>query len=116
MKLAKRLQQTVYYSMYLGRKPVAVDGLYTGEYTIEYADPAPIGASVTPAKGGTEAEMFGLSEDYDKIITVEGASWAFNEATRFWIDAKPTEPADYAVVRVAQSKNLTAVAVRKVKQ
>ena len=35
MRLAKRLQQTVYYSMYLGRKPVAVDGLYTGEYTIE---------------------------------------------------------------------------------
>ena len=26
MRLAKRLQQTVYYSMYLGRKPVAVDG------------------------------------------------------------------------------------------
>ena len=40
MRLAQRLQQTVYYSMYLGRKPVAVDGLYTGEYTIEYAEPA----------------------------------------------------------------------------
>lgn len=116
MKLARCLQQTVYYSMYLGRKPISVDGLYTGEYTIEYANPSPIGASVTPAKGGTEAEMFGLSEDYDKIITVEGADWAFNEATRFWIDAKPSEPADYAVVRVAQSRNLTAVAVRKVKQ
>ena len=116
MRLAKRLQQTVYYSMYLGRKPVAVDGLYAGEYTIEYAAPAPIGASATPAKGGTEAGMFGLSDDYDNIITVAGARWAFNAATRFWFDAKPTKPADYAVVRVAQSKNLTAVAVRKVKQ
>ena len=106
MRLAQRLQQTVYYSMYLGRKPVAVDGLYTGEYTIEYADPAPIGASVTPAKGGTEAEMFGLSEDYDKIITVEGASWAFNEATRFWIDAKPTEPAIMPLCVLRSQKTL----------
>ena len=93
------------------------DGFETGEHEFVYSTPEKLLANVSPAKGESMAELFGESEDYDKVIVVSGKS-PVTETSVLWIDnateTSPAYPHDYIVKKVAESINSTSLAVKKV--
>lgn len=113
MRDLRRNQVPFWYSLYIEKEPVLVDGFETGQYQPIYSDPVEAKARISSATGESEAEMFGADVQYDRVIsTVQNLP--IDEFSRIWIDADPTTGAahDYVVKRVAKglTQNLWAIA------
>ena len=96
-------------------------GNKTGEHIPKYADTVPLRASISPATGYAQSELFGTAEQYDKVIITDDLSCPITENTVLFIDRSPEYDEhgvprnDYIVRRVARSLNFIAYAVSKVK-
>ena len=97
------------------------DGIYTEEkYT--YSDPVKAEGVFTVANGRAQSMIFGMSEIYDRVITLNKGENFLSVGSVLWIDTMPeidgqghTEtPYDYFVVAVSDSLNFVSVAIRKV--
>ena len=140
MRLVKRNLKPIWYRLYLGEKTVKGDDDYeTGEKKVSYSDPVKLMCNVSPASGNAVQEMFGVIEDYDKIIITDDMNCPIDENTVIYIDKKPKrkvrlqtqfpvnpfgnvlyasdvpEKFDYVVRRVAKSLHNISYAVSKVK-
>lgn len=118
MRLLKRNLKTIYYSLYNGRVPVeGPDGFETGETEISYSDPVELKCNVSPVTGQAQAEMFGMLEDYDKVIVTDQMDCPIDENSVLYVDRAPDESNqyDYIVKRVAKSLNHISIAISKVK-
>lgn len=108
-------KQTIYYSTY-GEKVELLDedGFKTGEFAVSYSDPVEMKAVVSSSAGQSTIELFGTLTGYDRVITTDDTSCTIDEKAKIWIDAKPTEDADYEVIRKAPSINFISYAVKQV--
>lgn len=112
---------SIHYCLYLGRVPLTdADGNETGEYKVQYSEPAELRCSVSPATGYTHVNPFGDLQSYDKVIITDNMGCPIDENTVLFIDKEPEfedgKPTfDYTVHRVAKSLNAISYAVSKVK-
>lgn len=121
MRDLNRNKQTIYYALYQGKqKTYDADGYYTGEPLSQYSAPVEMKANVSPAKGTSDVEQFGVSEDYTKTIVTTDLTCPIDEMSRLWVDTPATDesgavlPHNYAVIRVAKSINSITYAVKEV--
>lgn len=98
------------------------NGNYTGEYTIVYSRPIAFMGHISGAKGGSQIEMFGIDENYDKVVLISKKLFEklkITENSVFFIDKKlqykDTTPLyDYRVKRISETINEVAIALIKV--
>ena len=97
------------------------DGNYTEPMTT-YDEVTKRMGVFTPANGRADVELFGTTELYDKVITLNLTDDYLAVGSVLWVDTLPefdakgnvTNAYDYVVVRVAKSLNFINVAIRKV--
>ena len=118
MRNLMRNQVTFWYSLYLDKVDILKNGFKTGQSEIIYSEPVQAAASISSARGGSEAELFGTSVTYDRVISsVEPLP--IDEYSRIWVDTVPNEKADnpdYKVKRVAKGLSQHLWAIEKVVQ
>lgn len=138
MRLMKRNLRPVFYRLYVGQQIITDDyGNETGESRVIYADPAEQMCNVSPASGAVQMQLFGVVENYDKILITDNMACPININTVLYVDESPERelsladiwPADptgneinsvtenldeYIVKRVAKSLHHISYAVSKV--
>ena len=107
-----------YYANYVRTDPVMSDDeipIATGEFEIIYTDPVSAEGSFSSVKGEATARIFGLSDDYDSVITLHNQDLGITSASVLWVDdVDPSHPYDYIVKKVAPNLNVTLIAIKKV--
>lgn len=119
----------IYYALYLGTQPIYdEDGNDTGEKRSIYGLPVNLRIRVSPNKGETQSETFGLDISYDSTM-VTTASLPIDEFSILWLGKTPQlensqYPLDsegnqitghtHTVVRVAKDINVTQYAIKRV--
>lgn len=123
-------KQTIWYSLYLGKVTVKdEEGNDTGETELKYTDPVSVKIRVSPNKGESNVQQFGLSLDYDRTM-VTTDKLPIDEHSILWVDSAPeletdgtlklkpdgtpVTPHEYIVKRVAPDNNVTQYAIKKV--
>ena len=123
MRALERNKQTFYYALY-GVRTELMDGeLNTFEYANVYGAWTEMRANISPARGESSADVFGIDVEYDRVIVTDDINCPITESTVLAIDIPPNtreeltvEPVyDYVVTKKAQSLNSIQYAVRKVK-
>ena len=90
MRLMKRNCRSVYYCLYEGRVPVYDEsGNETGDTEISYSDPVELKCNVSPATGQVQTEMFGVQENYDKVIVTDWMDCPIDENSVLFVDTAP---------------------------
>lgn len=123
MKTLKRNLQTLYYCQYSSTGTAYDEYEHEAEQYAMYSSPVLMVASVSPATGQSDTEMFGNLEDYDKVIVTDDLSCPITETSVLFIDKVPNLPVtgqtyepeyNYIVKRVSKSINSISIAVSKV--
>ena len=114
MRDLKKNQIEIWYSLYQGKEPILKDGFETGQSKEIYTDPVSIKVSVAPATGTSEAELFGASVKYDRVLSTV-MDLPIDEYTRLWVETTPDDGKhDYIVKRVAKGLNQNLWAIARV--
>lgn len=124
MKLVNRNTRPVWYALYESDIDVATtdewgNELLTGEHKVSYGEPLMVKASVSPASGEAQKEMFGTDISYSKVMVVADPHCPIDENSILWIENEPQFDADnnpvyeYVVTAVARSLNFTSYAINK---
>jgi hypothetical protein len=122
MRSLERNKITVYYALYIDRIPVLDEwGNETGQFQSGFSNPVKIKIRVSPNKGESQSQAFGLSLDYDRTMLTTD-SLPIDEQSVLWIDTLPViendgstaTPFDYTIKRVAKDINQFQYAVKKV--
>lgn len=124
MRCLERNKQTFYYALYEGKEQIIdSDGHKTGQKRVIYSDPVEMKANISPARGVSDVDMFGITETYTKAIVTDDISCPIKEDSIIWIGKDAYEvkdgqrivtPHNYVVVRVAPSLNSLVIAVLEV--
>jgi len=119
MRTMKRNKQVMYYALYEGKKKNTDSrGDYTGGTTETYSAPVLFKANISPNRGESSIEPFGVNLDYSRTICTNEIL-PLDEHSLIWFETEPPEDesdgstADYIVVAKAQSINSTLYAIRK---
>lgn len=125
MRIMDRNSVNVWYALYESDSDItAMDEwgnvLMTGEHKIKYSDPVLIKASVSPASGEAQIEMFGTQVSYSRVMIVSDPKCPIDENAILWVTKEPEfeEGSDrpiyeYSVVAVARSLNHVSYALRE---
>lgn len=113
MRDLKRNQVPFWYSLYEGKEPVMDGDRETGTYRDAYSAPVKAMASISVATGAADADLFGTSVSYDRVISTV-VDLPIDEYSKIWIETTPASaetPADYRVKRraVGLNQNLWAI-------
>ena len=109
---------------YLGQtEEVDSQGFKTGETVNSYSDPIFFEASISGARGSSQAEMFGTEINYDKTIVITNRLYkllGIDENSVFFIEHEPSYDGqnpmyDYKVSKIAETLNEVAIAISKVR-
>lgn len=130
MRSLVRDMRKVWVSLYSSKAKHMVGNVWTGEYVITRSEPFPIYPTLSAARGIADEEVFGTLANYDRTATLDHVNTGITETAVFWIDnvpefdangklkvdanGQPTVPFDYVAERVAESPNVTSIALRKV--
>lgn len=111
-----------WYSLYEESAPITDEnGMFTGENTTRYSEPAQAWANISPASSAAVVQPFGTDIRYDKVIVIENPKFPINEHSILRLDGNPVYDSsgnmipDHIVVRVSRSLNSVSYAVRQVK-
>jgi hypothetical protein len=130
MRGLKRNKKVLYYQLYDSHllvyetdldgniiyDPETGEPLLTGDDMVGYAEPVKFRANVSPARGDSDSDPFGISLDYTKQIVTCDMALPIVEGTLIW-ESEPVEDtgkADYKVVAVAKSLNSIIYAMKKI--
>ena len=112
----------LWYSVYKGKQPIIDEnGDFTGEYIESYGEPVAFRANISPAKGSSEADVFGASITYSKTISTANMNLPIDEYSLIF-DKEPErkeddtvdfEKAQYEVVAVARGLYHVKYAIKK---
>lgn len=123
MRTLERNKKKFYFATYNSKmENFDSDGMHTFEHTASYGAWTEYYANISPARGTSDAEMFGANIDYDRTIVTDDLSCPIDEQTVLAIDIEPNERQtatvapvyDYVVTKKAVSLNFIQYAVRKV--
>ena len=116
MRCLKRNKKVFYYAPFLRRE---TPGKGFGAKLI-YGDAVAMFNNISPATGYTNAEQFGNSIDYDRVVVIDDPDCPIKENDILFIDVEPTKNDDsdyiydYIVKKVARSLNSVSIAVSRV--
>lgn len=122
MRSLERNKINLYYALYSDKIPVLDEfGNDTGQTTTGYQNPVKTRQRVSPNKGNSTEEAFGLAADYDRVI-ITTDTLPLTETSVLWIDTLPVikedgstdTPHDYKVTKVAPDLNVKQYAIKKV--
>jgi hypothetical protein len=114
MRDLKRNQRVIHYANVIGTEPVMDEyGNDTLEVRTLYGSPALLRCNISANAGREAVEIFGEQTAYSRIVSMTGHC-PLEEGSRIWFGVEPTEPNNYIVVRVADSKNSYLVALQEV--
>ena len=82
------------------------------EYGNDTLEPMELKVNYSASLGRESVEIFGSMTDYSRVL-VFNEECPLTKGCLLWIGMEPTEPANYKVVRVADSINSTMVAVQE---
>lgn len=124
MRTLERNKQKFYYATYQGEEEI-IDkyGRHTAEKKTIFSEWKPFYANISPARGESEAELFGNDVQYDRVFVTDDVNCEIDENSVLAIDIAPNEREtvdvspifDYVVTRKAKSLNFISYAVAKVK-
>lgn len=115
MRSLMRNRRQIWYANYLREDPaVNAAGKKTGEKIPVYSEPAPLLINVSAATGEATAEAFGTFTDYSRVLCTADVHCPVKESAKIWFDKSVEEPANYVVVRVADSLNGVLYALKEV--
>lgn len=115
MRTLNRNKQTIFYALYEGNEESYDEyGNVTGEPVIKYSDPIEFKANVSPARGQSDVEQFGINANYTKTIVTDKMDCPIDEHSILWINIPTSEPFNYVVTSVARSINSITFAVKEV--
>lgn len=109
-------QQKLFYALYQGKTQVLDgDGNKTGQWNISYSNPVQVYMNISPAKGTSDIEQFGINNPYTKTLMTDDINCPISTDSILWIGNDPdTDPHNYVVVTVAKSINSITYAVKEV--
>ena len=84
----------------------------TLEVNVFYSEPMELKVNYSASLGRESVEIFGSMTDYSRVL-VFNEECPLTKGCLLWIGMEPTDPANYKVVRVADSINSTMVAVQE---
>jgi hypothetical protein len=114
MRSLFRNARNLYYANVLDTLPIQdAYGNDTLEVQKTYGAPALLRCNISANAGREAVEIFGEHTAYSRIISMTGHC-PLEEGSRIWFGVEPTEPNNYIVVRVADSKNSYLVALQEV--
>lgn len=95
------------------------EGRLTGKHTPLRKRPELFFPSASMARGEAQNAYFGLSLDYDRVLTLADPDFEVGEADVLWIDVDPGDlddpsPHNAVVKRVARKGGFTVIAVKRV--
>lgn len=131
MVCMSRNKSAFFYALYVSKGQATDEyGNPTGGVDVFYGDPQEFKANVSAAKGETQTQQFGESENYDKVIVMGSDAPPIDEYSILWVDTVPQlddkgvlalnkegeaiTPHDYIVKKVARSLNSVSIAISKV--
>lgn len=100
MKGLRRNFTPFYYATMAGVEETTIPGselAHTGEYTIQYNPIELLKANISPARGSTVDEPFGVNANYSKSIYVDDFGCAIDEHTVLWLGFGIVEDFDSSV-------------------
>ncbi len=121
MRSLERNKKTLYYALYDEEMPVTDEyGNDTGQTALGYHSPVKIRARITPNKGNSSEEAFGITTDYDRVI-ISTKELPLAETSIAWVDTLPIikedgstdTPHDFKVVKIAPDINVHQYAIKK---
>lgn len=116
MRSLNRNKRTIYYSdSWLERKVYDEDGNFTGEYELTGDNPTEFKVNFSAATGEAEREIFGIINDYQRVMVTNDKSCPIDEEYVLWVNADPEEELyDYIVKRRAESINSISFLIEEV--
>lgn len=106
-RMNTRNMQTMWYAPYESTVTTLDEyGNENGAHTT-YGKPVKFKANVSPARGAVVAQMFGLDDQYDRIIAIGERDTPIDEYAVLWIDIKPDLDADGALTVNADGEIVT---------
>ena len=119
MRLLRKTRKVIGYKNYVGKKPVVIDDMETGEYEIEHTDKQSLVCTITPRSntntninGVTFAGYIGNRTDYQKIILTTDLNCDIDENTLLFIESQD-EP-DFKVSALSRCKTHLAFVAEKI--
>jgi hypothetical protein len=122
MRSLERNKRDIYYRLYSDKIPVLDEyGNETGTYISGYQNPVKVKIRVSPNRGTSTEETFGITADYDRVL-IGTEKLPLTETSVCYIDVVPvlkedgsTDTAhDYKVTKVAEDINIYQYAIKKV--
>lgn len=119
MKLMSINTRTIHYALYTGRGEAILDddGYETGESAVNHGTPVALTCNVGAIeKGETWIAVFGVEDNYDRVIVTDKMDCPIDENSVLWVDVTPdnSTPYDYTVWRVSKYLTHIAYAVKRV--
>ena len=115
MRSLQRNTRNLYYATPQSEESILDEwGNETLEVKTVYGDPKPLRANVSANVGQEAVNVFGSITGYSRTISYIGNGCPLVEGCRIWFGVNPTEPHNYTVVKVADSKNGYLIALREV--
>lgn len=114
MRSIKRDQRVVYYATPLSTGRILDEwGNDTLEVHTEYSEPVALPVSVSANVGQEAMNVFGAQTEYSRTLSMSG-NCPLVEGCKVWFGVDTSEPNNYTVAKVADSKNGFLVALREV--
>ncbi|MDD6689237.1 MAG: hypothetical protein PUE56_04405 [Clostridium sp.] len=121
MRMMERNKTKFYYALFEGQEPIE-DEYHneTGEFRKTFTPFIEAKWNISPARGNTQVEQFGMDVQYDKVIVIDDMTCPIDENTVLCVDTEPSYDNDgnpiydYIVRKVAKSLNSISIAISKV--
>lgn len=115
MRSLQRNWRDLYYANPVGTEPILDEyGNETLEIKTVYGDPTLLRANVSANVGQDVVNTFGALTEYSRTITYCGDGCPVREGSLVWFGVEASDPHNYLVVKVADSKNGYLIALREV--
>lgn len=133
MRQLEREKRTVWVAPFKSKQQREDEnGRLTGVWDVLYGKPVKHRPTLSPCAGNVISDGFGLGNDYDRTMIIADTGLGIDEASVVWVDCEPVldrkgelllgddmlpvVPWDYAVSKVAESLNITNVAIKRVER
>jgi len=114
MRSINRDRRKIHYANPINTTPVLDEyGNDTLEVLVEYSEPIDLAVSVSANVGQEAVNVFGSQTEYSRTVSMTG-NCPLQEGSKVWFGVPVTEPHNYIVARVADSKNGFLIALREV--
>ncbi len=127
MRTLKKNKQKMYYSLYQSStdvttgETIVVDGVEipveVGGTTKEYSEPVEFYGNISMSGGSVYETEYGIDiSSYSAVLVMNKNEIPIDEHSLIWYESEPTEKADYKVVKVVPSLNISKYLLQRIEK